>query len=114
MESQRQQKISRLLQRDLSTIFQDMARKSTFRGILTVTKVLITKDLSQAKVYISIFGVEDKQAVLKELKGKATEVRFLLGKLIRHQLRVTPELLLFLDDSLDYIENIERALGDDN
>lgn len=114
MESQRQQKISRLLQRDLSTIIQDMARKSAFHGILTVTKVNITKDLSQAKVYISIFGVEDKPSVLKELKGKTTEIRFLLGQLIRHQLRVTPELLLFLDDSLDYIENIERALSDDN
>ena len=102
MESQRQQKIARLLLRDLSTIFQEMARESNFGGIITVTKVNVTKDLSQAKVYLSIFGVKDTSALLEEVKRKTKEIRFLLGQRIRHQLRLTPELTFFLDDSLDY------------
>jgi ribosome-binding factor A len=113
MESKRQQKVSQLLQRDLAEIFQiDMRGQFSQNGMITVTKVNITKDLSVAKAYLSLFAVSDKEAFLGEIKEKTSMIRGLLGKRIRHQLRITPELLFYLDDSLDYIENIEKLVNE--
>lgn len=109
MESKRQQKVSQLLQRDLAEIFQIEVRGLfTQNAMITVTKVHITRDLSTAKVYLSLFATGDKEAFLEEIRSKTSAIRGMLGRRIRHQLRVTPELLFYLDDSLDYIENIEK------
>lgn len=109
MESKRQQKVSQLLQRDLAEIFQiDMRGIFSQNAMVTVTKVNITKDLSVAKIYLSLFAVNDKEAFLQEIKTKTSMIRGLLGNRIRHQLRITPDVFFFLDDSLDYIENIEK------
>lgn len=109
MESQRQQKISKLLQKDLSVIFREQAVQ--FEGaMITVTKVYITKDLSISKVFLSIFAVKDKTALLEKIKQHSSEIRYILGKRIKNQLRIIPELQFYLDDSLDYLENIEEIL----
>ena len=109
MESTRQQKISRLIQKDLSTLFQQS--HSAFGGaMITVTKVYVTRDLAIAKAYISVFGGKDKAAVLTQVREHAREIRHQLGQLERNQLRAIPELQFFEDDSLDYIENIENLL----
>jgi ribosome-binding factor A len=109
METNRQKKISRLLQKDLGEILQIHGR-SWFPGVmLTVTKVYVTSDLSVAKVYVSIFGKEAKEIIrLLEMHGK--EVRKQLGLRAKNQLRHIPELRFYVDDSLDYIENIEKLL----
>jgi len=110
MESKRQQRISRLLQKDLGEIFQNESGSITRGAMITVTKVHVTRDLSISRVYLSLFGTEDKQAMLEKIRDRKNEIKFKLGNRIRHQLRAVPDLEFYEDDSLDYIDNIERLL----
>jgi len=112
MESIRQNKISRLLQRDLSEIFQLESRNKYGGAMITVTKVQVTKDLSIARVYLSLFATPDKNALIEEIQEHAGEVRYILGQRIKKQLRVVPDLVFFLDDSLDHIERINELLSE--
>lgn len=112
MESKRQQKISKLLQKDLGEIIQQDLKHVTRGSMVTVTKVHVTPDLSSAKIYLSLFATPDSAALLKSIQRHSSEVRGKLGNRIRHQLRVVPELHFYLDDSLDYIENIENLLDE--
>ena len=111
METKRQQKISKLIQKELSEIFQ---REIKTQGniMITVTKVNVTSDLSYARVYLSVFGPdrEAKTAVVKEVNAMTKVLRGKLGDRIHLQVRVIPELQVFEDDSLDYIENIDNLL----
>lgn len=110
METQRQQKIGRLLQRDLSEIIQ-MEMKTVVAGaMVTVTKVTISPDLSLAKVHLSVFASKDKKALVEKIGQHTREIRGHLGKRVRHQLRIIPDLAFYLDDSLDYIDRIENLL----
>ena len=109
METTRQNKIARLIQKDLSNIFQAQTRQ--MRNLLvSVSVVRISPDLSVAKAYLSVFPSEKAQDVLKIVNDHASEIRSERGKLERHQLRIIPELKFFLDDSLDYVENIDKLL----
>ena len=111
MESTRQQKINALLQQDLGVIFQLESRNILGSGaMITVTKVEVSKDLTSAFVYLSLFAANDKEILMKQIKRKQKVFRTMLGKKIRHQLRAVPELLFKLDDSLDYAENIDKLL----
>ena len=110
MESKRQQRISRLLQKDLGEIFQHEAGSISRGAMITVTKVHVTRDLALSRVYLSIFGTEDKQALLEKIKNHKNEIKYKLGNRIRNQLRAVPELEFYEDDSLDYIDNIDRLL----
>jgi len=111
METKRQQKISKLIQKELSEIFQRDI-KSQGNIMITVTKVNVTSDMSYARVYLSVFGPdrEAKTNVVKEVNAMSKNIRGLLGDRIRFQIRVIPELQFFEDDSLDYIENIDNLL----
>ena len=111
METQRQKKIAGLLQQDLADILQRSATDGGLRGvIITVSKVNVTSDLSIARVYVSIFPQKEAQPLLKGIQAEAAGIRHELARRTRHQLRRVPELLFFLDDSLDYIEKIEKSL----
>lgn len=110
MESTRQLKVSRLLQKDLGEIFQRESRNLAQGAMVTVTKVHVTPDLAMAKVYLSLFATEDKSSLIKYIQQHGKEVRFKLGKRVAKQIRVVPELVFYLDDSLDYIDNIEKLL----
>jgi len=113
MESTRQQKVSKLLMKDLGELFRkDIPELIGERSMITVTKVTITRDLSLARVYLSIFASPDKEASLKKVKDNAKSIRLLLGKKIRNQVRIIPELIFEIDDSLDYIERIDELLKD--
>jgi len=114
MESTRQQKIARLIQKDLGILFQQVSRDKFNGALITVTKVYVTKDLSVAKVYLSLFATKDKEALMERIKHHVREMRHLLAQRTRHQLRVVPELHFLGDDSLDYIDNIDNLLHDDN
>jgi len=110
METTRQQKIARLIQKDLGMIFQQESR-NLFGGVMiTVTKVNIAKDLSIARTYLSLFGTKDKEALLENIRLHTKAIRRELGIRVHNQLRIIPELHFFLDDSLDYIENIDHLL----
>ncbi len=110
MESKRQQRISRLLQKDLGEIFQHEAGNFSGGAMITVTKVHVTRDLALSRVYLSIFGTEEKEVLLEKIRGHKNEIKYKLGNRIRNQLRAVPDLEFYQDDSLDYIENIDRLL----
>ncbi|MDE5981512.1 MAG: 30S ribosome-binding factor RbfA [Duncaniella sp.] len=112
MESTRQAKISRLLQKELSEIFRQQTAK-THGTIVSVSIVRVSPDLSVAKVYLSIFPGEKSQEVLESIKKSAKTIRYELAQKVRFQLRKTPELTFFIDDSLDYAANIDRLLAED-
>lgn len=113
MDSTRQQKISRQIQRDIAEILQKELA-DTLRGTLvTVTTVRVSPDLAYAKLYLSIFPFERSEQTLDLIKEKSWYVRKLLGARIRNQLKIVPELEWFIDDSLEYIENIDSLLKED-
>ncbi|MBC8266826.1 MAG: 30S ribosome-binding factor RbfA [Flavobacteriales bacterium] len=110
MESTRQKKISRLLQKELAIIFQQNAPAILGNFMFTITGVRVSSDLFIAKVYLSIFPITDSKKLMKEVKEKSSFFRNLLAKKVRHQLRIIPELHFFLDDSADYADEINRLL----
>ncbi len=113
METTRQQKIGRLLLKEIALILQQEQRFHVTNALITVTKVTVTSDLSIARVFLSVFSPGgNKQAAFELVKSHSKEVRNLLGVKVRHQLRIIPHLEFFLDDSLDYIENIDRLLSE--
>ena len=112
MESNRQQKINRLIQKELSEIFLLETKK--MHGVLvSVTNVRVSPDLGMAHAYLSIFPSEKGAEILKNINESVKSVRFELGKRVGKQLRIIPELAFHLDDSLDYIDNIDKLLKND-
>lgn len=112
MESTRQAKIARLLQKELSEIFR---RETAAMGgvLVSVSAVRVSPDLSIARAYLSIFPSGKAEEILKNINNSAKTIRFELAKILRYQLRKTPELSFFIDDSLDYIEHIDNILKQD-
>ncbi|PKP12910.1 MAG: ribosome-binding factor A [Bacteroidetes bacterium HGW-Bacteroidetes-3] len=110
METNRQKKIAGVLQKDLAEVLQ-LAAKDGMKGIIiSVTKVLVTSDLSNAKVYISVFPQGKRDLILKGLHENTATIRYEMAKRTKEQLRRMPELFFYMDDSLDYIEDIDNAL----
>jgi ribosome-binding factor A len=110
METTRQSKIARLIQKEISEIFLGFTR-SLQQGILvSPTIVRISPDLSVARVYISVFPTNKEQEILDLMNEKSVSIRHDLAQRTRHQLRTVPTLTFFLDDSLDYLENIDQLL----
>ncbi len=110
MESNRQQKIARLLQRELSELFRKEGFNYASGRMLTVSKVTVSPDLGLAKAYLSIFPSTTAEEDLKKIAAHTKTIRFNLGKIIKNQLRVVPDLAFFLDDTLDYLEKIDNLL----
>lgn len=113
METTRQAKIARLIQKEISEILRLQTAK-THGIIISVSAVRISPDLSIAKVYLSIFPSAKSQEILENLKKSSKTIRYELGQKVRLQLRKIPELAFYLDDSLDYIENIDNLLKEDS
>jgi ribosome-binding factor A len=110
MDSIRQQKASRLIQKELAEIFLLDGKNMFGNAMITVTIVRLSPDLSVAKAYLSLFGVKDRDSLFKDIQIYTPEIRKILGKRIGKQVRIIPELKFFVDDSLDYIEKIDQAL----
>lgn len=109
METTRQNKIARLLQKELGDIF--LVQAKAMRGVLvSVSVVRISPDMGCARVYLSIFPSERSNEIIQNINSHAKAVRYELGTRVRFQLRIIPELKFFVDDSLDYIEKIDSLL----
>lgn len=109
MEGKRQAKISRMLQKELSEIFR--RQTAAMGGVLvSVSTVRVSPDLGIAKVYLSIFPPEKSQDILANIQRQTKTVRYDLAQVVKSVLRKCPELQFYLDDSLDYIDNIDRLL----
>ena len=115
-ESNRQKKIAGVLQNDIANVIQEMLREAGQSGIIVaVSKVSVTTDLSIAKVYLSIFPSDKAKPLLEEITKLTPRIKHQIAQLTKNQLRKMPDLTFFNDDSLDYIEGIEKAVkGVDN
>lgn len=112
MASLRQNKVAELIRREIGIILQKNAKTICLGAMVTPTVVRMSPDLGVAKIYVSIFAGPKPDEVLDNLKNEARTVRYELSQIIKDQLRKTPELIFYLDDSLDYAENIDRLLSD--
>ncbi|QTD39200.1 30S ribosome-binding factor RbfA [Polaribacter batillariae] len=113
-ETNRQQKIAGVLQKDLVDVLQKAAQDGMKGVIISVSKVYVTSDLGVAKVYLSIFPSEKRDEIVKGIQSNTPLIRHEMAKRTRNQLRRMPELLFFGDDTLDYIEDIDKSLkGED-
>ena len=109
METTRQNKISRLIQKELSEIF--LLQTKSMNGVLvSVSAVRISPDMSIARFYLSVVPSERSQDIVKNINDNKKAIRYELGTRVRHQLRIIPELKFFVDDSLDYAERIDELL----
>ena len=109
MDSTRQNKIARLIQKELGDIFLKMTKET--RGVMiSVSTVRVSPDLGIAKAYLSVFPSEKGSEIVETLNQSSKNIRFELGNRVRHQLRIIPELRFYIDDSLDYIERIDNLL----
>ena len=112
METNRQKKIGQLLQNDLVDILQGEIRKNGISNlIISVSKVNVTSDLSIAKVYLSVFPSEKGAEILNAIKTNNPLIKHDLAQRVKNQLRKVPDLIFYIDDSLDYIEKIDNALS---
>ncbi|MCK8524411.1 30S ribosome-binding factor RbfA [Aquimarina sp. D1M17] len=116
METNRQKKIAGVLQRDVADVIQHALREAGVQGILvSVTKVSVTTDLSIAKVYMSVFPHDKGGRVLQEVNAVKSQIKHQVAQRTKNQLRRMPEMSYFIDDSLEYISKIEKAVkGEDN
>jgi len=108
--SPRQNKVSRLIQKELAEMLQTYARNWFQGSSISVSVVRISPDLSVAKCYLSIFPDNRKEEIMTTINQHIKEIRYQLGSRIRNQVRIIPELIFNIDDSLDYLENIEKLL----
>lgn len=111
MESKRQLKVARQLQKDLSDIFQKDMQATFGKTFVTITEVKMSPDLSQAKVYLSLLMSNDPEGLLKDIREKTKHIRNLLAIKIRHQVRIIPELLFFLDDTAEYAAKMDELIS---
>lgn len=116
METNRQKKIGALLQNDLVDILQGEIRKNGINNlIISISKVNVTTDLSIAKVHLSVFPTDKAPEILAAIKTNTPLIKHDLAQRVKNQLRKVPNLSFYIDDSLDYIENIDNALkGNEN
>ncbi|MCK9162771.1 MAG: 30S ribosome-binding factor RbfA [Bacteroidales bacterium] len=112
MDNTRLQKVGRLIQKDMGLILQQEALALFEGAMITVTSVRVSADLSVARIYVSIFPLKSKTVddIVKLLEEKKILLRMKLAQKVKHQLRIVPHISFFLDDSLDYIENIDNLL----
>ena len=110
METTRQQKIAKQIQKDVAEIFQKEGAAVVRWALVTVTAVRVSPDFGYAKIYVSVFPFERSAGMMKTLEQQNWFIRRALGQRIRNQLKNVPEIQFFLDDSLEYIEHIEQAL----
>lgn len=109
MKETRQNRIARLLQKELSLIFQSQTRQT--KGIIvSVTRCRISPDMSVCTAYLSIFPPEKAAGIMKNISANDKTIRYELGTRVRNQLRIIPELRFFQDDTLDYLERIDELL----
>ncbi len=108
-ETKRQKQVGKLVQQEMSGIFQKEGMSMTGGGMVSVSKVMLTPDLMEARVYLSFFQIKDQAAVLKEFRERTAEWRNALGQRVKNQLRRVPELQFFIDDTLDYVFKMEEV-----
>ena len=111
MATLRQNKVSSLIQKEIADVFQKEMKNAFGSGLITVTHVFMSPDLSFAKTYLSLFGVKDKEKTLQSVREQVKEIRGFLGKRVGKQLRIVPEIAFFNDESADYADKIDQLFN---
>lgn len=107
-ETKRQKQVGQLVQQELSDIFIREGINVMDGGLVSISKVMMTPDLLEARIYLSLFQIKDDTALFKEIKTRTNEWRNMLGQRVKNQLRRVPELQFFIDDTLDYVFKMEK------
>jgi ribosome-binding factor A len=107
-ESKRQKQVAQLVLEEMSDIFQREGMNIVDGGMVSISKVMVTPDLLEARIYISFFQVKDPAELLHKIKERGSEWRNLLGRRVRNQLRRVPELHFFTDDTLEHVFRMEE------
>jgi len=110
MDSTRQNKFSKLILKEMADIFSREGKNYYGNAFVTVTEVKVTPDLSQARIYLSMFKEKNPKALLETIRIHTREIRGVLGNRIRNQVRIVPELQFFIDETLDYAEKIDNLM----
>jgi ribosome-binding factor A len=110
-ESKRQKQVAKLIQEEMTLIFQKEGLNMVQGGMVSLSKVMVTPDLLEARIHLSFFKIADPKAIMAIVKEKMGELRGALGNKLRHQLRRIPELQFFEDDTLDHVSKIEDLLN---
>jgi ribosome-binding factor A len=110
MESTRQKKVARLIQKEMADIFLKKGNEFAHGKLISITKVRVSPDLSFAKIFLSIFPATNQEEIIKTIDEHSSKIRFELGHKIRTQLRIVPDIAFHIDDSLDYIDKIDKLL----
>lgn len=108
-ESKRQKQVGKLVLEEMSDIFQREGLNIVNGGMISISNVAMTPDLLEARIYLSLFRIEDKEAMMQSIADRTPELRNQLGRRLRHQLRRIPELLFFSDDTLDRVFKMEEV-----
>ncbi|WP_017259867.1 30S ribosome-binding factor RbfA [Pedobacter arcticus] len=111
MESKRQQKFARVIQKDLGEIFQREGNTFLPNVMITVTKVRATPDLGVVRVFLSFFNAEDTDTAIRTIREKTAEIRYTLGKRIKDQVKSVPQLDFFVDDTNEYVERMDKVFS---
>ncbi len=112
LEGKRQKQVAGLLNKELSDIFQRMGLSMMDGGMVSISSVKITPDLFDARIYLSFFQVADTFAALKKIEERSWEIKKELTERVRHQLRSMPKLTFYIDDTLDYVDKMEKLFKD--
>ncbi len=107
-ETKRQKQVGKLIQQEMSDIFQREGINVINGGMVSISKVAVTPDLMEARVYLSLFQIKNPEGLLKDIKERTGEWRNALGQRVKNQLRRVPELQFFTDDTLDYVFKMEE------
>jgi ribosome-binding factor A len=108
IEGKRQKQVAAVLEKDLNEIFQRMGLSMMDGGLVSIASVKITPDLFDARIYLSFFQIKDAVATLNKIQEKAWEIKKELTARVRHQLRSMPQLTFYIDDTLDYVDKMEK------
>jgi ribosome-binding factor A len=112
LEGKRQKQVAGLLNKELSDIFQRLGLSMMDGGMVSISSVKITPDLYEARIYLSFFQVKDNFDALKKIEERAWEIKKELTARVRHQLRSMPTLTFYIDDTLEYVEKMEKLFKD--
>lgn len=111
MDSKRQQKFSKLIQKELADIFQKEARQLFGNTLVTITDVKVTPDLGLAKIYLSFLNSPDKDSQLGSIRNEKSKIRNLLGRVLKSEVRTIPDLQFFIDDTADYAARMDELFA---
>jgi ribosome-binding factor A len=106
-EGKRQKQVAAVIQQELNDIFMRLGLNMIDGGMVSISSVKVTPDLLEARIYISLFKVQDNESALKKIQGQAWEIKKELSERVKHQLRRIPLLHFYLDDTLDYVFKME-------